>query len=257
MSLLAVLGDFLVLKFTGQRYHMIGNVGFMGYSGAHSYEETLPYIEEACSWASSQSDLDVLVLLGHWNSPGDGCEADMTVSAMFENMKGIQACAPVAARMKYFVGHKHCNMVVEDEYGFMVRTLKCFPLCLFIYMFVCGQIGGQGMSDAQCGGDFGIPVLDTTGKMSSSVLYLQLCTVLYWFALYVLMDDCLSQEADSSSTFSPSRRIEDTPTIKILCSVSNRMGSVDATIWPHYGLMYHFKAHLCMGHVRRHISLSS
>jgi hypothetical protein len=108
---------------------MIGNVGFMGYSGAHSYEDTLPYIEEACAWASAQESLDALLLLGHWNSPGDGCEADMTVSAMFENMKGIEACASVASRMKYFVGHKHCNMVLEEDTGFMVclyGTPKCF-----------------------------------------------------------------------------------------------------------------------------------
>ncbi|CAE7817423.1 desi1 [Symbiodinium microadriaticum] len=123
-------------------YYMMGNVGFVGYSGAHTYEETLPYIQDACTWASGQN-MDALILLGHWNSASFGCDADMTVSAVFESMRAEPACAGVADRMKYFVGHSHCNIVLEENTGFMV--------------------GGQGMSDTHCGGDFGIPVLDTTG----------------------------------------------------------------------------------------------
>lgn len=46
-------------------------------------------------------------------------------------------------KMKYFMGHKHCNMVTSPNVGFMV--------------------GAMGMSDASsCGGEFGIPVVDTT-----------------------------------------------------------------------------------------------
>lgn len=122
-------------------YYMMGNTAFFGYSGAHSYEETVPYLEEACLWAQRENP-SAVVLLGHWNNDGDGCESDMTVPTLFEAMKSLPACAPLENKMKYFMGHKHCNYVTDTDVGFM--------------------IGGQGMSDLQCN-DFGIPVLDTTG----------------------------------------------------------------------------------------------
>ena len=107
----------------------MGNAGFIGYSGAHSYEETMPYILEACAWAESQS-IDVLVLLGHWNTASSGCDSDMTVSAVFESMKSEPACAGVAHKMKYFVGHSHCNMVLEENTGFMVsRSNETDGMC--------------------------------------------------------------------------------------------------------------------------------
>ncbi len=50
-------------------------------------------------------------------------------------------------------GHKHCNVVMDPDVGFMV--------------------GGNGMSDAaSCGGNFGIPVIDTTGMSGDRQPYL-------------------------------------------------------------------------------------
>lgn len=123
-------------------YYQLGNTAFIAYSGAHTYEETLPYLEESCTWAQSVNP-DSVVLLGHWNNEGYGCEDLMTVPNLYNELKSIPACQPLASKMRYFMGHQHCNHVVEKDIGFMV--------------------GGQGMSDFQCGGDFGIPVLDTTG----------------------------------------------------------------------------------------------
>jgi hypothetical protein len=99
---------------------MMGNTAFFGYSGAHSYEETVPYLEEACLWAQRENP-SAVVLLGHWNNDGDGCESDMTVPTLFEAMKSLPACAPLENKMKYFMGHKHCNYVTDTDVGFMVR----------------------------------------------------------------------------------------------------------------------------------------
>lgn len=120
-------------------YHSIGNTAFIGYSGAHSFEDTLPYFEEACNWAESVNPA-VVLLMGHWNGDGDGCSEDMTVPAAYTELLAIPACANIASRVRYVEGHTHCNRVVEEDVGFMVA--------------------GQGMTGC---GDFGFPVFDTTG----------------------------------------------------------------------------------------------
>jgi hypothetical protein len=134
-------------------YNQVGNIGFIGYSGAHQYDAMVPYFEEACTWASSATGLDVLLLEGHWNSEGNGCEADMTVPDVYASIAALPACQPVAAKMRYMLGHKHCNEVIDKDVGFMV--------------------GGWGMSDYACGGSFGLPIIDTTGGQFR-VLYLPL-----------------------------------------------------------------------------------
>ena len=134
-------------------YNKLGNVAFIGYSGARSFESMESYFTEACNWAVSEKP-DVLFLLGHWNMGGDGCDTTATVPAVYSEIAALPACAPIASKMLYFMGHKHCNMVTEKDIGFMV--------------------GGMGMSDASsCGGVFGIPVVDTTGG-SVKVYYFQL-----------------------------------------------------------------------------------
>jgi hypothetical protein len=121
-------------------YNKIGNIGFIGYSGAHSYESMIPYFTEACEWAQTANPA-VLLLVGHWNSDGDGCESSATVPNVYQEMKSLPACAPVANKLKYFMGHKHCNYITEADNGYM--------------------IGGAGMSDKDCMGDFGFTVVDT------------------------------------------------------------------------------------------------
>jgi hypothetical protein len=124
-------------------YNKVGNVGMIGYSGANNFQENSEYFKEACAWADS-ANIDVVLLLGHWNSDGDGCDSDASVPAAYQELSQLAECANVTPKVKYFMGHKHCNVVVEPDVGFMV--------------------GAQGMSDASdCGGAFGIPVVDTTG----------------------------------------------------------------------------------------------
>jgi hypothetical protein len=122
-------------------YNQVGNIGFIGYSGAHTWEDTESYFESACTWAAATPGIDVLLLLGHWHSDGSGCEADMTVPAVYQAIASIPACEPVASKMRYMLGHRHCNMVMEEGKGFMV--------------------GAMGMEDHECG-EYGVPVVDTT-----------------------------------------------------------------------------------------------
>jgi hypothetical protein len=128
-------------------YNQVGNLGFIGYSGAYAYEDQVNYFTEACSWAAQSDSIDILLLLGHWNSDGDGCEADVTVPELYTELLALPACQQVASKMRYFMGHKHCNQVTLADIGFMV--------------------GAQGMKDASCNGQFGIPVVDTmNGKFN-------------------------------------------------------------------------------------------
>lgn len=122
-------------------YNKIGNVVFIGFSGAHRYATMTDYVREACDYAVS-SQADSVFLLGHWNNLGDGADADATVPNFYQEMIKETSCQPIAEKIRYFMGHKHCNLITQKDIGFMV--------------------GAQGMSDAQCGGAFGIPVVDTT-----------------------------------------------------------------------------------------------
>jgi hypothetical protein len=122
-------------------YNKVGNIAFIGFSGAHSWTTMTPQFEEACSWAASANP-DVVLLLGHWNQDGDGCDSTSTVPNVYVQMMKLSSCAPISDKLRYFEGHKHCNYVTETNKGFMV--------------------GGLGMSDKDCMGSFGFPVVDTT-----------------------------------------------------------------------------------------------
>lgn len=123
-------------------YNKIGNMIFIGFSGAHSYEEQEKYFIDACNWAQTAGS-DVILLEGHWNNEGDGCPNGMSVPEVYAKIKSIPACEPLAPKMRYFMGHEHCDLVVEKDIGFMV--------------------GSYGMSDSKCDPVFGFNVVDTTG----------------------------------------------------------------------------------------------
>lgn len=125
-------------------YYKMGNVGFISYSGAHDYISTAPYLEEACDYFTA-NPADAVLLLGHWNSRGLGCDSDMTVPSAYREMLEIPSCAGLSGKMRYVMGHLHCNTVVEPDVGFMVA--------------------GQGMTaeHLECDGNYGIPFVDTYG----------------------------------------------------------------------------------------------
>ena len=90
---------------------------------------------------------------------------------IYTALSGMASCAPLIPKMKYFMGHKHCNMVTSPNLGFMV--------------------GAMGMSDASsCGGEIGIPVVDTTFG-DFRVYYFSIAKVCMCVCMYVCMYVCM------------------------------------------------------------------
>lgn len=98
----------------------MGNVGMVAYSGGHSYEDMLPYFEESCNYMTS-SGVSAVLLLGHWNTPGLGCPQGMNVPSTYRQILQVPACAGLEKKIRYMMGHEHCNKVVEKDVGFMVQ----------------------------------------------------------------------------------------------------------------------------------------
>jgi len=153
-------------------YNKIGNVAFIGFSGGHTLTATKPYFEEACAWLGAQSEKPAMALLvGHWNSGGMGCEADMTVPAAFNEIKVLPGCAAMGTRLKYLMGHTHCNEVTQADTGFM--------------------LAGQGMSGC---GNFGVPVVDTLTHPGRLLLMYFPINDDSGLNQYTVVNDCVSQK---------------------------------------------------------------
>lgn len=129
-------------------YNKIGNTAMIGFSGAHNYSQTKGMLIDACKWAIEVNPA-IVMLLGHWNEVGMG-SFDTTVPDVYGDMMKLEECAPIAKKIKYAVGHEHCNKVVLPDVGFMVGGMGMEPSL--------PQLGG-------CVGEFGIPVFDTTGGL--------------------------------------------------------------------------------------------
>ncbi|CAK9099563.1 Hypothetical protein SCF082_LOCUS46630, partial [Durusdinium trenchii] len=130
-------------------YHVIGNVGFAGFVGAASLEKTLPDLERACAFFERERP-PYVVVLGHWNEPGDGADANMTVPAVREVMLHMPGCQ-LGTRLLFFEGHEHCNRVEVPGVGFM--------------------IGGHGMTERNCQPQFGFAFLETDQDGALRVWY--------------------------------------------------------------------------------------
>lgn len=124
-------------------YHKLGNVGFLGFSGAAPFDEMQPHFEEACTYFQ-ESQPAVVFLLGHWNQVEMGCEKNMAVPETRAALLSLPECAFLGDRLKYMDGHEHCNYVQEHDeepFGFM--------------------IGAHGMND-RCQAQYGFLFLDST-----------------------------------------------------------------------------------------------
>ncbi len=122
-------------------YNKIGNIAMIGFSGAHLLTSMTSMFEEACEWANTAKP-SVILLLGHWNAPGDGCLSSSTPS-VWGKIRVLPACAPIAHKFRFFMGHTHCNRVPLNDTGFLV--------------------GGTGMSnDGYCINEWGLTTVDST-----------------------------------------------------------------------------------------------
>jgi hypothetical protein len=121
---------------------LIGNLGFIAYVGAASFDESEEYFQAACQYMAETKPATV-VLLGHWNSNGAGCVANMSVPEVYKEIQKFEGC-DIGDKLKYFDGHVHCNKKQgaghKEEVGFM--------------------IGGHGMSGC---GQYGFGYVDSTG----------------------------------------------------------------------------------------------
>jgi hypothetical protein len=58
------------------------------------------YFEEACSWAANEkTPLSAVVLVGHWNTNGDGCEGGLSVPSAYQKLLTLNACKPIASKV--------------------------------------------------------------------------------------------------------------------------------------------------------------
>jgi hypothetical protein len=134
-------------------YHQIGNLGFIGFSGAYPLGMLKPRVSEACAWLSTQRGLEAAFLLGHWDKDNDGASNQTSAPGMYEIARGLPGCTELAdkGRLKFVMGHTHCNVPHPhgyEETGFMVS--------------------GQGMQhgcfpDYESTTNYGVPVVDSTG----------------------------------------------------------------------------------------------
>jgi len=126
-------------------FQQMGNVGIIAQSGAYTLEEYMPFVTEACKWLASTPGIEVGILVGHWDNMLLGVQHNMDMPHFYDKVSDVPGCAAfaVAGNLKFIMGHTHCNLPHPHGHvdtGFMVA--------------------GQGMTGC---GNYGIPVLDTTG----------------------------------------------------------------------------------------------
>ena len=63
----------------------------------------------------------------------------MTTPNVYREMAALEECKEIVPKMKYFMGHEHCNHIEETDVGYMV--------------------GANGMGGC---GEWGVPIVDTT-----------------------------------------------------------------------------------------------
>jgi hypothetical protein len=99
------------------QYKIMGNVGYIGYSCAYSWEEQLPFFQEACSYMGENKPT-WLMILGHWDEDGAGAATNMNVPSVVAKVELIPGCN-VATGLKGWMGHKHCNQIIQPGKLFM------------------------------------------------------------------------------------------------------------------------------------------
>mmetsp|Transcript_25298 Transcript_25298/g.60071 ORF Transcript_25298/g.60071 Transcript_25298/m.60071 type:complete len:465 (-) Transcript_25298:94-1488(-) len=135
-------------------YNTIGSVGYLGFSGAHSWSEQEGMFGDACRFFSAvERNISAVFVAGHWSATSDGeCGVELDTPSAHQKMQ--EACPALAPKLYHVFGHVHCNRAMEDGRGFMV--------------------GACGMRNPLCAKDFGFVVIDSANASAVSVDYFQL-----------------------------------------------------------------------------------
>jgi len=120
-------------------YNIMGNVGFIAWSGAHSWGETKDYLKEACSYMGNEKP-DWLIFLSHWDENNEGCQSKMYSRGVFNiiNSNDFPGCNTykAAGKLKYMEGHNHCNRKVGGDDGYMIGGAGMSGCTQFGFMYM-------------------------------------------------------------------------------------------------------------------------
>lgn len=100
-------------------FHTMGNMGFIGYSGAYKWETYQGYFSQACQSFSNDNVAHVL-LLGHWDGNNHGCQWQMDAPSTLGKIKSLASCRSLSNKIHYVDGHTHCNHNNDKNNGFMI-----------------------------------------------------------------------------------------------------------------------------------------
>jgi hypothetical protein len=93
-------------------YHTLGNIGFVGYSGAHTAAESDALFTQACASFNHAPLPTVIYLLGHWSVDGLGCPTGMHTQAVWARISKLPGCD--RGTLRFAMGHTHCNRPVDS-----------------------------------------------------------------------------------------------------------------------------------------------
>lgn len=109
--------------------HQFGDIAFLGWTGTATHESFTPYLTKFCTWVGTESTINTVALVSHWNEPNDGC-AWLDSTNVYNVAKDMAGCKDKT--VLFFDGHEHCNYPHDGapNNGFMIGG--------------AGQWGGSG-----------------------------------------------------------------------------------------------------------------
>eukprot|EP00927_Polykrikos_kofoidii_P024968 TRINITY_DN22545_c0_g1_i1.p1 TRINITY_DN22545_c0_g1~~TRINITY_DN22545_c0_g1_i1.p1 ORF type:complete len:458 (+),score=52.59 TRINITY_DN22545_c0_g1_i1:68-1441(+) len=148
-------------------YHILGNIGFIGYSGHTSFKNQEASFEEACEYFQAHSShVQEVVLFGHWSGQDHGCPVNggADTGTLQRTLRERFASTP-CSRAKAFFGHMHCNTKESFDCGPLAGT-SCFQIG------AAGAPSTNSMPHGACDAHWGVLYLDTTN--GTQLTYFQL-----------------------------------------------------------------------------------
>ena len=153
-------------------YSQLGNLAFIGYTGASSYAELEPFFEEACAAVAAEPTVAAVFLLSHWDTAGGktGGEEDSTTPGAFSRVMNVSGCREFhqVRMLKWVTGHTHCNTVAPyvERWGAEVAGagFRVSGMGMAADESTCKLApNGTACPDCDAAPNFGFPIFDSTG----------------------------------------------------------------------------------------------